>query len=65
MGQLEKCSFRQQSIFFKKIKTSVFSPLDDFFRIKQPQKIVDIFFQSFTKLYEKHFFVHLMHGIVR
>ena len=34
-------------IFFQKTKTSVFSSPDCFIRIKQPQKLVLIFFQAF------------------
>ena len=40
------------SIFFAKTKTSVFSSPYCFIRIKQPQNLVYIFFQPFSKLYK-------------
>ena len=57
------------SIFFsKKREHRFFLSPDCFTRIKQPQKLVYIFFQTFFenewKLYDKHFSTHLMYGIV-
>ena len=53
--------------FFK--KNSVFSTPDCFIRLKQPQKLVYIFFAPFFreivgKLYDEHFSIYLMHGFV-
>ena len=55
-------------IFSKNSKPRFFSSPDCFIRIKQPQKLRFKFFQPFIeivlKCYDKHFPVHLMHGII-
>ena len=53
---------------FSKSKTSVLSSQNCFIGIKQPQNLVYIFYQPFFenvgKLFDKHFSIHLMYGIV-